>query len=259
MPIDFTSPLNRNTYALRTADQSWKEAVTGVVDPGGLRVADVGCGGGIYSTSWIELGAESVMGIDSSQQMINDALARADEYPNLHFAVGDAANTGLPTASFDLVFQRALVHHLQETTPAFEEARRLLVPGGTLMIQDRTMADVLTPGSTEHLRGYFFERFPRLANFESKRRPEAETIEIALRTAGFSEVETRSIAERRRTYNDISELVMDLSARTGRSILHELSDQELQNLIDYIVGKFNGKESVDEIDHWTIWTATTPA
>ncbi|GAB3529370.1 class I SAM-dependent methyltransferase [Arthrobacter monumenti] len=231
----------------------------GLIDPGGLRVADVGCGGGIYSTSWLELGAELVTGIDSSQQMIDDALARADEYPNLHFAVGDAADTGLPTASFDLVFQRALVHHLQDTGPGFGEARRLLVPGGTLMIQDRTMSDVCKPGSSQHLRGYFFELYPRLVDFESQRRPEAKTIETALRAAGFTDVKTRSIPERRRTYSGINELALDLSARTGRSILHELSDQELQILIDYIGGKLNGEESIDEIDHWTIWTATNPA
>ncbi|CAN5228511.1 hypothetical protein BH10PSE6_BH10PSE6_39730 [soil metagenome] len=48
MTIDFHSEANRGTYARRDADTGWADAMTAIVDPAGRRVADIGCGGGIY-------------------------------------------------------------------------------------------------------------------------------------------------------------------------------------------------------------------
>lgn len=255
MPIDFTNPANRNTYAMRIADPTWTRGITAVVDPRGLRVADIGCGGGIYSTSWLELGAESVVGIDFSAQMIEDAVARADESPDLTFRVADATSTGLADHSADLVFQRALVHHLDEPVLAYREARRILTPAGRLIIQDRTMNDVRRTGSPTHFRGYFFELYPELLDFEAARRPNEHQIESDLGFAGFSNLEQHSMAEKRRTYASIEELRDDLTARTGRSILHELSDTELVRLIDYIAARVNTTGPIEEIDYWTVWSA----
>ncbi|WP_344640396.1 class I SAM-dependent methyltransferase [Kitasatospora cystarginea] len=78
------------------------------------------------------------------------------------FRQGRAEETGLPDGSADIVFERALVHHLDDLPTAFREARRVLAPGGTLIVQDRTIEDVRRPGSADHLRGWFFEFFPGL-------------------------------------------------------------------------------------------------
>src|SRR5262249_9808097 len=98
-----------------------------------------------------------------------------------------AVATGLPMASADIVFERALIHHLGDLKACFAEARRVLVPRGTLIVQDRTPADVDLPGSPEHLRGYFFERFPRLGDVERTRRPtptsERRSPQLASRTS----------------------------------------------------------------------------
>src|SRR3954470_601792 len=77
----------------------------------------------------------------------------------------------LPAASKNVVFERALIHHLKDYKACFAEAHRVLVPGGSLIVQDRTPDDVELPGSPEHVRGYFFERFPRLLAVELARRP----------------------------------------------------------------------------------------
>lgn len=255
MSIDFTSSKNRNTYALRTADESWQEAMVNFLDPRGMRVADIGCGGGIYSTAWLDMGAESVVGVDFSGEMIKAARARADERPDLSFLIAEAERTGLPASQYDLVFQRALVHHLADTGAVFDEAHRLLAPNGTLLIQDRTMDDVLRPGSAEHLRGYFFELFPMLASFEEGRRPTSTDIISSLKDAGFTQVKEHTIAERRRQYDGIDELRADLRARTGRSILHEISDADLDHLVEYIAGKIGDRTPIDEVDYWTVWSA----
>lgn len=200
MPIDFHHDRNKGTYASRTADTRWAVAMRAIVDPRDKVVADIGCGGGIYSRAWSDLGAASVIGIDFSTRMVEDAREASTEYQALTFRQGDATSTGLDDASIDIVFERALVHHLPDLDAAFAEAARILVPGGTLIVQDRTMEDVQAPASPEHLRGYFFEVFPRLLDFERGRRPDREAVEAAMRRSGFTDVTATILAEPRRTY-----------------------------------------------------------
>jgi ubiquinone/menaquinone biosynthesis C-methylase UbiE len=253
--IDFHSETNRGTYARRDADTGWADAMTSIVDPTGKHVADVGCGGGIYSRAWRKLGASDVVGVDFSAQMVADACERSADLSGIAFQQGDAAATGLAPASRDIVFQRALIHHLESYEPAFTEARRVLVPGGQLIVQDRRPADVALPGSPRHLRGWFFERFPKLLEIETGRRPTSDTVKQAMRAAGFGAIQTRTLWEVRRTYATVDELEHDLAARTGRSILHALDDGELRDLIAFIRERI-GAPPIVEKDCWTIWSAT---
>ena len=117
MAIDFHSKANRGTYAGRQADTGWIEAVRRIVDPRGKRVADIGCGGGIYSVAWRDIGAGDVVGIDFSEEMVAAARDQAGGLDRVTFRQGDAAATGLPSATVDLVFQRALIHHLKSYEP----------------------------------------------------------------------------------------------------------------------------------------------
>jgi ubiquinone/menaquinone biosynthesis C-methylase UbiE len=252
--IDFHAEANRTTYAQRDADAGWADAMRAIVDPAGKRVADIGCGGGIYAQAWRELGASDVVGVDFSAQMVAAASEHAAGRAGLAFRQGDAASTGLPAQGRDIVFERALIHHLDRYEPAFAEAHRLLVPGGHLIVQDRTPDDVALAGTPQHLRGWFFECFPRLLAIETGRRPTTDAVERTLRAAGFKGVRIRSLWEVRRTYESVEALERDLAARTGRSILHALDDRELAQLIDFIRARI-GPPPIVETDRWTVWSA----
>ncbi|WP_448630941.1 class I SAM-dependent methyltransferase [Cellulomonas soli] len=158
MPVDFHDPANALTYSGRDADPAWGRAVTTLLDATGCTVVDVGCGGGTYAREWLRLGASAVIGVDSSVPIL--AAARADATAGLVLREGEATATGLPDGSHDIVFARALVHHVPDLRPVVAEARRLLRPGGHYLVQDRTMEDVDQPGSPDHPRGWFFEAFP---------------------------------------------------------------------------------------------------
>lgn len=255
MAIDFHSRANRGTYASRHADDGWKAAIRRIVEPSGKRVADIGCGGGIYSQAWRELGARTVTGVDFSQAMVDAAREHAAGLTDISFRQGDAAATGLPPGSADIVFERALIHHLKDYGPCFAEGRRVLAPGGTLIVQDRTPDDVGLPGSHEHLRGYFFECFPRLLAVETGRRPTDAAVRTALGATGFAKVEMSVFWEVRKVHQDRQALRQDLANRTGRSILHDLSDEELAELIGYIEKRLPGDEPIVEKDRWTMWSA----
>jgi len=159
MPIDFHAEQNRYTYATREADPSWARTIAAIVNPVGRRVIDVGCGGRIYSHTWMRLGAARVIGIDFSVQMIQTATEGLGGVLNLFFQQGDACATTLPSGSADIVFARALLHHIADLSACTSEAYRLLAPGGVYIIQDRTPEDVQLEGSREHIGGFFLPDF----------------------------------------------------------------------------------------------------
>lgn len=255
MAIDFHDPTNRLTYAKRAAGPEWVEAVRDHVHITGPRVVDVGCGGGTYCLAWLSLGATSVVGVDFSQAILRGASERCRDHPGLSWQLADATATGLPDACADIVFQRALLHHLPKPQQAFAEAHRLLAPGGRLLVQDRTMADVSQQGSASHLRGYFFSSFPTLLNVERQRRPHSSEVTEALREAGFGHPTELRLAETRRTYPNRDTVRDDLLARTGRSILHELDDDELAQLAEDVVRALPASGQIEEVDYWTMWIA----
>jgi ubiquinone/menaquinone biosynthesis C-methylase UbiE len=254
VPIDFRDPANRRTYSDRAADVSWREAMAGLVDPAGADVVDVGCGGGTYLRAWHDLGAATVTGVDSSRPILDEARSSHGQLPGLAFQLGDAAATGLPDGRADVVFERALIHHVPDLDAVAAEASRILRPGGMLLIQDRTPEDVAQPGAAIHPRGWLFEVFPRLLEVENGRRPTVDAVSEALTAAGFDDVATTSLWEVRRRYADREEYLAELAARTGRSILHELDDAELARLVEELRRRLPDGPLVEQ-DRWTVWRA----
>ncbi|GAB3192227.1 class I SAM-dependent methyltransferase [Nesterenkonia suensis] len=260
--IDFTAAQNARTYSGRRAHPTWAEHLSALVDPHGADVVDIGCGGGIYSRAWRDLGADRVVGVDASALILASAAEDHRDDPRISFRQADALATGLPEACADIVFSRALVHHLEDLSAFTREARRLLRPGGTLIIQDRTLddvdqpADVDLPGGARHLRGWFFQEFPRLRELEAARRPDVVALRQALQDCG-AQVETSTVWEVRAEHPDREALIADLAGRTGRSILHELDDVELAHLVSVVRASLP-EGPVIEADRWTLWTAEAP-
>lgn len=56
MPIDFHDPNNRWTYTTREADETWSALIRANVDVAKKRIADIGCGGGIYTKALASMG-----------------------------------------------------------------------------------------------------------------------------------------------------------------------------------------------------------
>jgi ubiquinone/menaquinone biosynthesis C-methylase UbiE len=259
MPIDFHDQRNARTYATRAADVTWIEAITAIVAPEGKRIVDIGCGGGIYTRAWAELGAAHVLGVDFSAVMLDAARATCADLTNVTFQQGDALATGLPGAAADIVYERALLHHVADLPAAVREVSRLLVPGGLYLAQERTPDDLRIPGAPDHIRGYFHERFPRLLDVELRRRPRSADMRAALAAAGFTDPHERAFWEVRRVYRDAEEMATDLAARIDRSILHELTDAELAELIAYVRERVPASGPITDSSRWTLWWGTKPA
>ncbi|SDK59619.1 class I SAM-dependent methyltransferase [Sediminibacillus albus] len=255
MAVDFHSKETRLSYTNRDVDPLWENILLSRVNIEGSTILDLGCGGGIYTKALAQMGAKRIIGLDYSKEMLRTARKYCKNELNTEFIWGDAANTELKNEQFDLILNRAVIHHLTDLPLLFKEIHRLLKPGGIAFIQDRTLEDCLLPGNKNHIRGYFFEAFPNLITFERERRPLATEVEKFLHNSGFSHINTLTFWETRKHYNSFRCLEQDIKARTGRSILHELSDKELNILVNYIKRQLNsGNESIHEKDRWTIWT-----
>lgn len=256
MPINFHDERNRMTYTTRAADESWVKFITENVVVPSKKIADIGCGGGIYTKALAVMGASHVTGIDFSEEMLKGAAGNCKGIHQVSFSKGDACNSNLPGSEFDIVLERAFIHHLNDLNGCFKEASRILKNNGTFIIQDRTPQDCLLPGDKNHIRGYFFEKYPKLIAKEISRRHESIKVRAALESNGFRLDQEVRIWETRRIYDDFKALHQDLAQRTGRSILHELTDNELNDLIVYIKRKLGDHSSpIVEKDSWTIWIA----
>ncbi|MDN3017127.1 class I SAM-dependent methyltransferase [Paenibacillus sp. BSR1-1] len=256
MGIDFHSKKNRVTYTTRTADYTWTEAIKDLVPIEKIsKAVDIGCGGGIYSMALSDMGAATVTGVDFSEPILEGARENCKEYKNISFKHGSAFASGLESNSFDLLLERALIHHFKDLPACFNEANRILKEDGVYIVQDRTQADCLLEGTNSHIRGYFFELFPRLIETETKRRHDSQTVVSALKEAGFKDIQEITLWETRKVYETKGQLLQDLSERTGRSILHELDDNELKVLINHIDKSLKSETNIVEKDRWTIWRA----
>lgn len=98
----------------------------------GRRVLDAGCGSGPLTAELLARGAE-VTGLDGSPAMIELARQRLGDGVPLH--VGDLA-TPLPFAddAFDLVTASLVLHYLEDWSAPLAELRRVLAPGGRLLV-----------------------------------------------------------------------------------------------------------------------------
>ncbi|MDQ0272844.1 class I SAM-dependent methyltransferase [Cytobacillus purgationiresistens] len=256
MAINFHSEINGTAYSKRVADENWVKLVNSICDVKGKEVLDIGCGGGIYTKAFAEMGAARVTGFDFSAEQLLTAKKTCKDYSNIDYRQGNALDTKLNNESYDIVLERAIIHHIKDLNLCIKEIFRVLKPGGAAIIQDRTPEDCLLKGSTSHIRGYFFEKFPDLIKKETSRRHSSEKVINELKSEGFQKIDEMKLWEIRKSNKEANELIADLKARTGRSILHELTDDQLEELVHYVTKQFEGvNHTIVEKDRWTVWIA----
>lgn len=114
----------------------------------GQRVLDIGCGTGALTLRAAARGAE-VVGIDINPEMLDIARTQVEgrgvsEQVELR-EMGVAELDAEPEATFDVVISGLCFSELSpdERRYALRQARRLLKPGGTLLLADETPPDTL--------------------------------------------------------------------------------------------------------------------
>jgi len=124
-----------------------------VGDVAGRRVLDAGCGSGpIYAD--LRAAGAIVTGIDSSAGMLDQARLRLGSDADLVVAdLGDPLP--LDDNTFDDVVVSQALHYLKDWNPTLAEFRRILKPGGRLIVSEEHpsatfLADRLSGGDSEY-------------------------------------------------------------------------------------------------------------
>lgn len=101
----------------------------------GLRLLDIGCGGGLVSEPMARLGA-SVTGVDASEANIKTALTHASEQGlAIDYRAGTAEgllSSGEPL--FDIVLNMEVVEHVADPARFLADTAGLVRPGGLMIV-----------------------------------------------------------------------------------------------------------------------------
>ena len=124
----------------------------------GRRVLEIGCGVGDGALFLADHGALRVVGVDRSMASITEARARHRQ-TNLEFRCEETGSIELDDASFDCIFVPDGIEVLRRGS-VLGELRRLLVPGGHLVLSGQSADRRGSPGGASFYE--FRERLERL-------------------------------------------------------------------------------------------------
>jgi 2-polyprenyl-6-hydroxyphenyl methylase/3-demethylubiquinone-9 3-methyltransferase len=100
----------------------------------GLRVLDVGCGGGLVSEPLARMGA-SVVGLDPGRENVEAARAHADgQALDLTYRIGMVEELAAEGLQFDAVVSLEVVEHVPDVGAFVKTCTSLVRPGGALVL-----------------------------------------------------------------------------------------------------------------------------
>ena len=129
----------------------------------GRRVLDAACGEG-YGSSLMAGAAASVTGVDCAADAVEHARSRY-RAPNLDFQVADCLDLPFAADSFDCVVSFETLEHLEDHDGLLSEFRRVLRPGGFLLLSSPDKAiysDKLQNRNEFHVRELYRDELESL-------------------------------------------------------------------------------------------------
>ena len=136
-PLHVVNALRLNYVVEQIASHLGRDSASAL---SGLRILDVGCGGGLMSEALARLGAQ-VVGVDASPGNVAAARLHArSQSVTVDYRLGEPAEVLAPEERFDVVLALEVVEHVSDVPAFLATAAALLAPGGMLFVStiDRT-------------------------------------------------------------------------------------------------------------------------
>lgn len=122
------SRMERSSRGLAGAGE-WPALQRLLPDFGGLRVLDLGCGYGWHCIYAAEHGAQSVLGIDLSEKMLDEARGKTAS-PAVRYRRAAIEELGFDDGSFDAVISSLALHYIEDYGALARAVWRWLAPNG---------------------------------------------------------------------------------------------------------------------------------
>ncbi|KAK7066305.1 hypothetical protein SK128_005080 [Halocaridina rubra] len=188
----------------------------------GLKVLDVGCGTGGSAFFMARHYGVQVHGVDISTNMINIALERLGHGESrvrsrIQFEIQDISDAEYKDDSYDVIYSRDCILHIQDKVKLFTKIHRWLKPGGLLF-------------STDYCRGAG-QSSKEYLEYEKKSSSAFETVASygsILKEIGFKDVEAKDLAER---FYAIQKEELEAFIPTKEAFIQEYSLQEFEDLV----------------------------
>lgn len=166
-PLAEISPARTRLY--RTAADAFRQRQLS-----GGRLLDLGCGTGEALRSFG--GAFELFGVEPSRFAAE--CARQSTGARIH--VGDLASAAYPSGFFDAVTAFDVLEHLPEPMETLREVRRVMRPGGVLVVETGDIDSLNARLAAAH---WYYLLLPGHISFFSRR-----TLARALRASGYAEI-----------------------------------------------------------------------
>lgn len=165
------------------------------LEPGpGQRLCDIGCGYGATAADLLARQDVTITGLTLSQ--VQADIARARALPRLRILCRDWLDNDLAEGSFDRAYAIESSEHMADKQRFFAEARRVLRPGGRLVVCAWLEGEGASPWQARYLLAPIC-REGRLPNMGSR-----EDYERMAANAGFRQTGYRDISRQvRRTWS----------------------------------------------------------
>jgi ubiquinone/menaquinone biosynthesis C-methylase UbiE len=192
----------------------------------GAQVLDLGCGTGRFTIPMATQLNFSMIGADSSTDMLEKARVK-DTEGLIKWDTVNADDIGYREKSFDIVFMSHLLHHVDNPLKVVKDCQRIISNGGNVLIRYGAIEQIRE--DPEHVF------FPEVLPIDEARTPSIATVESWLKDAGFSEVKSVNVVQI--TYESPEARFQAASVRST-SVLSMISDDAfkrgLQRMEKYI-------------------------
>jgi 2-polyprenyl-6-hydroxyphenyl methylase/3-demethylubiquinone-9 3-methyltransferase len=170
----------------------FRRSGAGALPLAGLRLLDIGCGGGLLSEPLSRLGAE-VVGLDPAPASIAVARAHAEATgARPSYRVGTVEDLAREGETFDAALAMEVVEHVADVGAFVAAAASLIRPGGLIALStlNRTLKSfALAIVGAEYVLGWLAPGTHRWEQFVTPDELAAE-----LRAAGFRETQRRGLS-----------------------------------------------------------------
>ena len=131
----------------------------------GQKVLDIGCGTGLLSLKFLEKAGCSIIGVDSSPEMLSifgDKITKLALSARVVSKLEDAKALDFEPNTFDVVASTVTLHHLTDKLPTIKKIHEILKPKGRFVLGDidmDTTGDLTDPKRLLRMLEWLTEEF----------------------------------------------------------------------------------------------------